>query len=781
MQNSSPKLPQVKVAPSRSSSRMGAVRDQNKAELNTSGERKTIATALSPEDLQVLHEFKLRELQKRKVNCPENMIDFRLSTDQVRSLQQIGRVSGVHDGKIPKNEMPSPRSKVRTVTVLDHERKLYDQFVHFSSGSVAFKSSATIFKVSRFGIESKEEKITSNQGLLSSEGKRGVTMDLRECLEFCKSAGIIPVVPGPKNDRILKSYKTDVSSVQYTLIVQVFKEVENEERELDFTLFTLFLSKIFLDGLIVLNEKLQECLRRRSNLQLRMIKYLQSTQNPHKRIKEIFSEIFDSVYEAFVFFDIDGSWQVRAATFLHLCKNVLCLPLTSADLKLTLEAVGWLQSISAHDFVQAFAWHILEEKCGTTRIDGVQISDSENDLHKAFSFFCEYRPKGMGGSIPSPAEVQNSTKETSCGHMAFQQYVEFLKYIGIVPTRTVRSITGETYQKTDVGTAEYEVAVKAFRATVQREDLMEWMEFKECLFYTVRGGARKLKKELLKAKNHLFTMRTKLSHFAPSVTNPFQALKLALRSRFDSVFDAFVYFDIDGSWSVSLSEFKTMMKALALSLTSNDIEAALREICVPSSTAFSAAEFCSKLNWADTGAKEVQRFKVLEHEVELFELFESFCRRKERHPNPTKPLSEPVSPGNGQVMNLAEFLDFAKFTDLMPVEVELKPESGIDRVKINRQSIQYSIALKVFGSVNWTNEKEGEISWPEFKEVIYQYFKSGPMIARDILQETEEELQIKYTQFCDNVVSVADPIVALKNTLRARFNNVFDAFAFMDL
>jgi hypothetical protein len=139
---------------------------------------------------------------------------------------------------------------------------------------------------------------------------------------------------------------------------------------------------------------------------------------------------------------------------------------------------------------------------------------------------------------------------------------------------------------------------------------------------------------------------------------------------------------------VSLSEFKSMVKALGLTLTSNDLEAALKEICVPSSTAFSAAEFCSKLNWADTGAKEVQRFKVLEHEVELFELFESYCRRKERHPNPTKPLTDSVSPGSGQVMNLAEFLDFAKFTDLMPVEVELKPESGSDRVKINRLSIQ---------------------------------------------------------------------------------------------
>jgi hypothetical protein len=312
-------------------------------------------------------------------------------------------------------------------------------------------------------------------------------MDLQECLEFCKSYGIIPVLLGPKNDRFLKSYKTNVSSVEYTLIVRVFKEVENDERELDFNMFTLFLFKIFSDGLVFLHEKFQECLRRRSNLQQRMIKYLQSTQNPHKRIKEIFSEIFDSVYEAFVFFDIDGSWQVRAATFLHMCKSVLCLPLTSADLKLTLEAVGWLQSISTHDFVQAFAWHILEERCGTSRICGVHISVSENDLFKAFRFFCEYRPKGMGGSIPSPAEVQSSMKEGSCFHMAFQQYVEFLKYIGIVPTRTVCSITGETYQKTDVGTAEYEVAVKAFRTTIQREDLMEWMEFKECLFHTIWG------------------------------------------------------------------------------------------------------------------------------------------------------------------------------------------------------------------------------------------------------------------------------------------------------
>jgi hypothetical protein len=96
-------------------------------------------------------------------------------------------------------------------------------------------------------------------------------------------------------------------------------------------------------------------------------------------------------------------------------------------------------------------------------------------------------------------------------------------------------------------------------------------------------------------------------------------------------------------------------------------------------------------------------------------------------------------------------------------------------------ALQYAIAVKVFGSVNWTNEKDCVITWPEFKEVIYQYFKSGPIIARDILKETEEELRIKHAQFCDNIVSVTDPIVALKNTLKSRFNNVFDAFAFMDL
>ena len=49
-----------------------------------------------------------------------------------------------------------------------------------------------------------------------------------------------------------------------------------------------------------------------------------------------------------------------------------------------------------------------------------------------------------------------------------------------------------------------------------------------------------MKKELHHGKNQLYGMRAKLSNFAPSVTNPLQALKLALRSRFDSVFDAFV-------------------------------------------------------------------------------------------------------------------------------------------------------------------------------------------------------------------------------------------------
>ena len=487
MQNSSLKLPRVKVEPSRSSSRMGTVRDHASADSRQSGEKKAIATFLSAEGFHTLHEFKLRELRKRNLDCPEHEADFRLSADQTRSLQETVQVSGMENDKVPASGMSSPPgTKARTVTVLDHERRLYEQFVQFSSGSVAFKSSATIFKVSRFGIESKEEKIASNQCLLSSEGKRGVTMDLRECLEFCKSVGIIPVLPGPKNDRFLKFFKTDVSSVEYMIIVRAFKQVENDEGELDFTMFTLFLFKIFSDGLVFLNENLQECLYKRSYLQQRMIKYLQSTQNPHKRIKEIFSEIFDSVYEAFVFFDIDGSWQVRAATFLHLCKNVLCLPLTSADLKLTLEAVGWLQSISAHDFVQAFAWHTLEKKCRTSRIVRLHVPVSQNDLYKAFRFFCEYRPKGIGGSIPSLAEVKTSMEESSSYHMVFQQYVEFLKFVGIVPARIVR-ITGETYQKTDVGTAEYQVAVKAFRATVQREDLMEWMEFKECLFHTIRG------------------------------------------------------------------------------------------------------------------------------------------------------------------------------------------------------------------------------------------------------------------------------------------------------
>ena len=451
---------------------------------HTSFEKKKIPSVLSAEDLKILREFKTRELEKRRLNFPISPNIARLSDEQMRCLK-----SCILDSKpVPKNRPKS--SKASIDFVLDREHVLYDQFVQFSAGTVAFKSSAKIFKVSRFGIESKEERVAFNQGLLSSDGKRGVTLDLRECLEFCKSVGIVPVIAGPENDRNLKVFKTDVSSVEYALVVSTFKEVENVECELDFERFTQFLYTLFTKGLDQLDRRLHAALQKRTELQQRMTKYLQSTPNPHKRITEIFEEVFSNVYEAFVFFDIEGVWNISAATFMHLCKNVLCLPLTAADLKLTLEEIGWLQNFSAHDFVQGFAWHTLEEKRIVPRSGIVQHSETEAALYQGFCYFAQYRPKGLGGAIPSSAEVGafGASSAASCPHVSFQQYVEFLKFAGIVPTRTVRIITGETLQKTDVGSPEYDVAVKAFRSTVEREDLMEWIEFKECLFHTIRGG-----------------------------------------------------------------------------------------------------------------------------------------------------------------------------------------------------------------------------------------------------------------------------------------------------
>ena len=452
--------------------------------------KKTLPTVLSVDDLKLLRDFRNRELDKRKLARPTNSNIACISSDQARSLRKLV----ARDSEMSSNVPARPKSsKVVAPLVLERERGIFEQFVQFSSGTVAFKSSAKVYKVSRFGIESREEKVTNNQGLLSSEGRRGITMDLRECLEFCKKIGIIPVIAGPENDRNLKIYKTDVSSIEYTLIVRTFKEVENEENELDYERFLKFLYRLFTDGLVALEKSLAACIERRENLQLRMIKYLQSTPEPHKKIKEIFSEIFDSVYETFVFFDIEGHWEISAATFMHLCKNVLCIPLTTADLKLTLEEIGWLQTINAHDFIQAFAWHTLEEGRAMSRSESLRITAIEDDLYRAFCFFAQYPVKGMGGTVPSLAEVKAFEKTDSCLHLSFQQYVEFLKFVGVVPTSTIRSITGETLKKTDVGSAEYDVAVKAFRSTVDREDLMEWIEFKDCIFHTIRGNWKKKK------------------------------------------------------------------------------------------------------------------------------------------------------------------------------------------------------------------------------------------------------------------------------------------------
>jgi hypothetical protein len=448
---------------------------------------------LSKDDLKILREFRSSEVQRR------NLVPL----DIKRTAQvQVGTKqdeTNVGENKSTKSKQtselaPSPvrlsYAKERSVpSVLDREQELFNQFAKYASGAVAFQSSSKTFKLSRFGIEVKEEKIGAKLGLLSSEGNRAITMDLRECLEFCKSLGIVPAVPGPDNEQNVKIVKTDVSSIEYALVVDYFKSVENSERELDFDHFVSFLHKLFTEGINELRSKLESRLIERLALQQRMTKYLQSSHEPMESIRTIFSNIFDSVYDAFVFFDIEGSWQVSAPTFLHLCKNILELPLTNADLNLALESVGWLQSLNAHDFIHKLAWHPVNEKTWGMKREDHLISSSETELYKTFRFFCQQKGKDVVTMTSNSSDIQSfqSSANTGSSHMSFQQYVEFLKFVGIVPTHIVRNITGESTVKTDVGSPEYEIAVKVFRQTIDRQDLMGWVEFKDCLFYTIRG------------------------------------------------------------------------------------------------------------------------------------------------------------------------------------------------------------------------------------------------------------------------------------------------------
>ena len=81
-------------------------------------------------------------------------------------------------------------------------------------------------------------------------------------------------------------------------------------------------------------------------------------------------------------------------------------------------------------------------------------------------------------------------------------------------------------------------------------------------------------------------------------------------------------------------------------------------------------------------------------------------------------------------------------------------------------------SIQAFETVNWTGDKENEISWPEFKHVLYVYFKHGPTMMQPMLEKKKQDLRVKRYELHQKVRTMNDPIEALKGAFRQRFDTV---------
>lgn len=58
-------------------------------------------------------------------------------------------------------------------------------------------------------------------------------------------------------------------------------------------------------------------------------------KDPLTEVKRLFSQLFDSIFDAFIFFDVSGDWTLTQNEFITYCK-MLRLPMTPADLKMAM-------------------------------------------------------------------------------------------------------------------------------------------------------------------------------------------------------------------------------------------------------------------------------------------------------------------------------------------------------------------------------------------------------------------------------------------------------------
>ena len=126
-----------------------------------------------------------------------------------------------------------------------------------------------------------------------------------------------------------------------------------------------------------------------------------------------------------------------------------------------------------------------------------------------------------------------------------------------------------------------ELARKAFDTMNWSEDkgnLISWVEFKHVLHVYLLNLPVWLQPILEKAESEVQRKRLELHEKVITFTDPIAQFSAMLATRFDNVFEAFVFFDMDGDWQVTNKEMHTMLPKLQLEMTKTDLDLTIGKI-----------------------------------------------------------------------------------------------------------------------------------------------------------------------------------------------------------
>eukprot|EP00961_Rhodomonas_salina_P263545 3561663-Rhodomonas_salina.1 len=206
-------------------------------------------------------------------------------------------------------------------------------------------------------------------------------MDLRGFIAFMKESGLIP-------RQFVQDGNKSALPIQYSLAVQAFKARQSETVARDrgcrfgFPEFKDAIHKFFHRGREILQEQIDQRLQKVEKLELKIARHVPNSPDPISDLKKYFSQLFDTVFDAYIYFDHAGDWKVTMSGFRQQCKK-LGLPLTGADLYAALLNKTQMSFLDQYTFLQTFGWYPLIVK-PKLQVHLYKVKPIEALLHRMF-------------------------------------------------------------------------------------------------------------------------------------------------------------------------------------------------------------------------------------------------------------------------------------------------------------------------------------------------------------------------------------------------------------